>query len=331
MDKNTKKSFLIKTYTKYISTRYVLGLINFNQKSSLLKSYWNSFYCSQSLVFDDESNTLNTKYCKNRWCITCNRIRTAQLIHSYGYELEAMEDPYFITLTAPTVSSNKLRSRIKEFETEWRGIMRQVRNEKTAKNPIFREFRGIRKMECTLRPNDHYHYHYHIIIDGKKQGEWILNQWLKRIPNTSRKAQDIRKADQGSWKELFKYFTKLLSKDDGLFKDDKSMKKRAFSEFKRNDFLFRTLKGKRVFQPFGGIKKASEEITDELIQKLERPDEFLGKFWQWQETHWLSELEEVLCDYMPTKATQILLRYTPKSKDEVPKYERMDTNKMPTK
>jgi len=263
--------------------------------------------------------------------MTCNRIRTGQLINSYTPELEGMKEPYFVTLTAPTVQEKNLKKRIKYFEDTWRKIMLNVKDQKRNKFPLFSEFRGIRKMECTMRPNNHYHYHYHIIIDGKVQAEYLLSQWLKRVEKSDRKAQDIRPADKGSWKELFKYFTKLLTKDDGLFKDDPLMKKRAFSDFQRNDFLFRSLKGKRVFQPFGGIKKADEEITEALIQKQERPSQFQGEFWQWQNTKWVSELDEVLCNFTTTKATERLLRYTPKDKTEVPKREVADSYYMPEK
>lgn len=310
--KNNQKKLVNKANTKYFSTRIALGLLDSNPKSSLGKAYRITTKCNEDLLYDDETQKLKSFYCKNRWCRTCNRIRTANLINGYLPILDEMKDPQFVTLTAPTVHKKRLKERIKSFEGTWRTIMGQVRNEKKSKNPLFSDFKGIRKMECTLRPQDYYHYHYHVVIDGKTQADWLIDQWLKRIPSAEMGGQDVRPADKKSLKELFKYFTKLTAKDEGLFQT----KERYIGQFQRLDYLFRTLKGKRVYQAFGGVKKISEDIDEQLEQRIERPQGFEGKQWTWIGTTWESELKEILCDYVPSKATLQLLKYAPLQEGE---------------
>jgi hypothetical protein len=69
--------------------------------SPLQKSYINTFFCcSKFYLFVDN---LFSSYCKNRWCLTCNRIKTGGLINKYGSALHSMADPFFVTLTIPNV------------------------------------------------------------------------------------------------------------------------------------------------------------------------------------------------------------------------------------
>jgi hypothetical protein len=301
MRTDTNIKLLKKSRAIYLSVRFSSALLEYNKHSALFYSYTSSYYCSRYLVVDG-NNILKTKYCKNRWCFTCNRIRTAQLINGYQPQLDKIQDKYFVTLTAPTIAGNFLKARIKEFEEQWRKITNLYNQTKP-----FETFKGIRKMECTLRDNDLYHYHYHVIIEGKAQAEWLLNQWLKRFPSAKRQAQDIRAADNGSSMELFKYFTKLISKDTSMFADTH----RTINAFKRLDLVFNALKGKRVFQSFGGLKAVSEAISDELMKDLERPSDKQGKFWKWVEKDWVSEYGELLTGYKPAESIEQLLKHCP--------------------
>lgn len=295
--KNVENSKIYKrNYAKYISRSLAITLRNSNEKSPLRQSYLNTYYCNHNLYVDDNNN-LTGKYCKHRWCILCNRIRTAELINGYLPTIMEMKDKYFVTLTLPTCNGKYLPTRIKEMEEAWRRIMKLNREAK------YFNLNGIRKMECTIRPQGMYHYHYHIIVDGKEQAEWILSQWLKRFNSANKMAQDIRKADDKSVKELFKYFTKLLAKDDGLFKSND----REIKEFKRLDFIFCKIQGKRIFQPFGNIRKISEDII-EIKSTIQRPQGLEGEIWKWVEYTWVSELGELLTNYKPSETTKLLLK-----------------------
>ena len=118
---------------------------------------------------------------------------------------------------------------------------------------------GLRKLECTYNPtrND-YHPHYHLIIKGKRNAEDFLNEWLSRVPKTSYKAQDLRPADNKSSKELFKYFTKVVT----TVKDKKGEVKDRKIYADAMDVIFNDIKGKRTFQNFGF--KAPKVISEDL-------------------------------------------------------------------
>lgn len=236
-----------------------------NENSYIRKGYQNTMYCASVLM--PRERGLTAKYCKNRWCPTCQSIRIATLINGYASQLDEMKDPYFVTLTAPTVPEDELSDRVKEFTRSWSLITGQRYWRMNKPN-------GIRKAECTLRPDGHYHYHYHLIIDGRKHAEWVVFQWLKRNKNSDSKAQDIRPIKRGEYIEIFKYFTKLVSFDK------EAGKERRYVDFKRLNVIFECLKGSRVYQPFGTIKPVKEEIEEiDLIAEVSS-DEYMC-LWRW--------------------------------------------------
>lgn len=244
-----------KQWSKYVSKGISLSLMHFNPKSKLFKSYKNSTYCAETLL-TNEVGKIHTTYCKNRWCLTCNRIKTARLINAYLPQLEELFQPVFVTLTLPTVLGKDLPIRIAEMEKEWRLIYQVTKKVKFKKQ--YQNFKGIRKAECTIRPGGLYHYHFHFIIDGWAEGEWLIAQWQKRFPEANRLAQDIRFADEFSFKELFKY----------AFKSE--VKSNNKNNAKRYDIVFNALKGKRTYQAFGGIRAIEEdfdenELTDSIV------------------------------------------------------------------
>lgn len=284
-----KEKFLKRARAKYITKRFVLAMLEHNPDSVLKQSYLNTLYCNQSL-HRVEDKIIST-YCKNRWCLVCGRIRTANLINSYLSEFEKFSETYFVTLTLPTTPD--LSVRMAEMEAEWRLISELARKLKI-------NFRGVRKKECTLRPDNHYHYHYHIVVDGLEGVSWLVEQWLKRFPQANVKAQDIRKADERSYKELFKYFTKLVTT---------SREGRLIKEFERLDYVFRVLKGKRIFEPFGGVRKVDEDFNDvELKAQLAG---LRGEVWRWAVSDWENEFGDLLCGYEPSEQLLELLRECP--------------------
>lgn len=284
-----KEKFLKRARAKYITRRFVLAMMEHNSDSTLRQSYINTLYCNQSLHKVDDK--IISTYCKNRWCIVCGRIRAANLINGYIAEFEKFDDAHFVTLTLPTTES--LFDRVKEMEAQWRLLIELARKFR------FESFRGLRKKECTLRPDNHYHYHYHVIIDRYDNANWLVKQWLKRFPQANEKAQDIRKADERSYKELFKYFTKLVTTDK---------EGRLIKEFERLDYVFRALKGKRIFEPFG-IRKIDENFDDvELRGQLVG---LRGKVWRWAILDWENEFGDVLCGYEPSEQLLKLLQECP--------------------
>lgn len=250
---------------KHLGYYLACNLYYFNEGSALQKSYQNTIYCASILAPTERG--LSARYCKNRWCPVCQSIRIATLINGYASQLNEMRDPYFVTLTGPTVPEEALTNRIKEFAVAWSLITK-------TKYWGAHKPNGIRKAECTLRPDGHYHYHFHVIIDGRENAEWLINQWLKRIEGSSIKAQDMRPVRQGEYLEIFKYFTKLISTDKSAGKE------RRYIDFKRLNVVFESLKGKRVYQPFGTIKAVREEIDEEQLISEESSEEYM-QLWRW--------------------------------------------------
>lgn len=267
---------------KYMSVNLAYNLLSSNPHSMLKQSYQQTVYCAEIRVEQKtkQGTTLTTKYCKNRWCTFCNRIRTAVLINGYEKPIAEMKDGQFMSLTKDTVTAPNLKASIQFMYDAWRRIMK-------SKEARRRKIKGIRKAECTIRPNARYHYHFHVIIEGLDNAEWLKVQWLKEMGNLSNPAaQHISSINEGTVKELFKYFTKLTAKNGELI------------DYKRMDVIFCALRGKRVYQPFGGIKPVKEEIDDVQIEELKELGELAEGENQEQEeqepevTNWIYEPEK---------------------------------------
>lgn len=260
-----------KQWSKYVSKGISLSLMHFNADSKLFKSYKNSTYCAETLL-TNEVGKIHTTYCKNRWCLTCNRIKTARLINEYLPQLETLFNPVFVTLTLPTIEGEELPERIVEMEKTWRAIYNSTK--KVKYNRTHDIFRGIRKAECTIRPNGHYHYHFHFIIDGWAEGEWLIGQWLRRFPSADRKAQDIRFANEFAFRELFKYAFKA------------EVKSGSKTNAKRYDLVFNALRGKRTYQAFGGIKAVEEDFDEDDLTGAVVLEGMANRIFKWCTDDW---------------------------------------------
>lgn len=229
-----------------------------------------------------EGQKLVTTYCKQRWCAVCNRIRTAKAISGYLPVIRQLPDLYFVTLTKKTVGAVELRGSIDLMQTTWRKITDRARRTRNG-------FEGVRKAECTIRPGGLYHYHFHVIVSGRENAEWLVNQWLKRMKsNADAKAQDVRPADEKSLKEVFKYFTKLTTSSKSG--------ERSLYDYSRMDVIFQAMRGRRVFQPFGGLRIVSEELEDINGQDFDCLEQ-AEQVWQWYSEDWVNDVGECLTGY----------------------------------
>lgn len=272
---------------KYMSNGLALALINSCRESPLLTSYWRTFRC-RDIIEVSEGKT-RSKLCKNRWCLSCQSVRTAQLIEGYKPALAALSQPMFVTLTAPTVPEEFLEDRILQFGNVWRKLMKR-----SVKLGL--RLKGIRKAECTTRPNGQYHYHFHIIVDNSENADWIVTEWLRLLPSARAEGQDVRHCyGDSQLLELFKYFTKLTAKGG------KSGGVEVINP-KRLDVIFRALKGKRVYQPFGGISAVKEEIT-ELDSKVVDVDDGIYE-WLW-------------CDWIDRTSGGLYSGFSPEEEDDI--------------
>ena len=289
---NPRQNLTKRARSKYFARAFILRMVDID--SPLRKSYWNSYHCCDK-VAEMSSGGTSAHFCDARWCLVCNRIRTAKMLNSYLPVLDEWSDKHFVTLTIPNVPADGLSDAIKAMQVEFARIKetfkmqnrRQQRDEKLV---------GLRKLECTYNiARDDYHPHYHVIIQGEQNARDLLAEWLRRFPDAREVAQDIQKADDRSVREMFKYFTKLIAKASGG---------ESVVLPEPLDIIFRVIRGKRTFQSFGFTKpKETEEISDEAMEMAEQIErETVVEVYQWcQEMHdWIGKTtKKKLTGYVP--------------------------------
>src|SRR5580692_9632175 len=172
-------------------------------RSPLEKSYRNTAYCSALL--EQDGGKIRGKYCGQRWCLVCNRVRTARAMTRYLPIVEGWEDKWLVTLTVRNVSGDELPATIAGMIRDTQAIKLGMRRTDGVK------LIALRKLECTYNDQRHdYHPHLHYVVQGKRAAELLVARWMELHPDTAdRKGQDLRPADAGSMREMFKYFTKL--------------------------------------------------------------------------------------------------------------------------
>lgn len=248
-------AWLKKARRKWLGYSVASHLFFKNPNSPLRKSYRNSMYCTDVFTPNpNDGDRPHAHYCKNRWCPTCGAIRTAKLIKGYLPQVEQMKDLWFLTLTRPTCTAEELPEQIKRMGNAFRRI--------THRNKWRKKLHGIRKAECTIRPDGLYHYHFHILIEGKANADYIKKSWLEIFPDCAEEPQKLKKAKPDTVIELFKYFTKLTVKS---YNDRESNGKREIMDYVRMDIIFQAMRGKRIVQSFGRVKPVSEEFTEEEL------------------------------------------------------------------
>ena len=288
---------------KFVGLPIVMALIRLN--SPLKGSYLNSYGCCS--VIEQKDGQLTTRYCKNRWCIPCCRIRAARAIRKYYPHLSAFEDPQFVTLTVPNVKGSHLAAKVGRMKGptgSWamakQAVIRQGRR-------VGFRFQGVCKFEVTYNAGlDSYHPHFHVIVEGQRPARALVRQWLRLNPRAAVSAQDVRPANERSMLEMFKYFTKMTTKGQCI-------------PARNLDVIFRAVRRRRVFQPFGmkGLKSDSEldeefrlDQTTPAIKRLEE-----NLLWHWQQDlhDWIDlKTGDTLTDFEPTKKDrQFVENYDP--------------------
>jgi plasmid rolling circle replication initiator protein Rep len=275
---------------QYFSKKLAQKLTWLGNDSPLYKAYKRTLFDCGSIILQ-EGNKMKSGYCNARWCNTCNRMRTAKLIHAYKSTLEAFKDPYFLTLTFPNVNGSELTQSTKKM------IKNVVLIIKNRRKTI--EINGIRKLETTYNEErDDFHPHFHFIIDGKENAEYVKNEWLKKYKTAQRWSQDIRKADKGSIIELFKYTTKLVSKS----------KKEINIWVYALDTIFQSMYGSRTFQSFGKVRIVKEDIENLITEEyIDLPSYAESVVWKWEKNDWINMTDgKKLTGYEPSEAMKKL-------------------------
>lgn len=259
----------------------ILGAL-MDLKSELYDHYRKATSCCDKI--DQSDGKLTSRYCNSRACMVCNRIRTAKLLNAYSPLFKHLKNPYFLTLTKPTVVADKLRDGIGETVKQFSKI-----------NDVLRK-RGIkidclRKLECTYSKG-RFHAHLHLIVEGKEIAEMILAEWMKRNPTSSSQGQCLKKANKETLSELFKYVAKPPIKKDGTLN--------AWAL----DRILCAMYRKRTLQPYGLFrsKPVTEDVTPEDATLIVEDQDYDLYVWHQPTLDWIStETGLTLSGHQPTE------------------------------
>lgn len=237
---------------KTITQRLALSLIAIEEKngdSESAKSYWNTFYCQNEVV--TANGRLYGKYCKNRFCTVCNRIRKAQIINTYKPFIELWPDPQFLTLTVKSVSKGRLKQIINSMLNCWRTILRKYKKRGQRGTGI--KLIGIKTLECCFNSVKRtYNPHFHILVPDLATAEIIRREWIARAKPgwVSSKAQEIRKVKntEADLIEVIKYGVKVFMEPDPNKKGIKTDMKIFPAAYRT---ILNAMQGHRIFERFG--------------------------------------------------------------------------------
>jgi hypothetical protein len=284
---DAKANFSKRARVKYLTNALSLRLASLDD-TPLKKSYWNTFYCSS--ILQKKGDQLTSKYCKNRWCLVCSRIRTAQLIKQYLPLLREWADKQFVTLTVPNCSGDDLLPTIDQMKAVFNRIREQIKKQ-YQRGQRDAPLMALRKLECTFNPRRRdYHPHFHLIVRDVAMANELRDLWLHHFPAASWDGQNVKPADDKSVLELFKYFTKLVTSKE---------KEGRIISVGPLDTIFQAITGQRTFQAFNcpTTKETSDEEADELAAELE-----IEATYEWEQaaTDWVDKSTgELLTGYAP--------------------------------
>lgn len=246
-------------------------------------SYWDSFHCVDTIIQGD--GKYKAEYCKKRWCVVCNNIRTGILTNQYKPKLEAWRDPQFLTLTKPKVHAKYVEENyklmVKSFSNAWRRTKRKHGNTE-----------AIRKTETTWKKakkkhliDRDFHTHFHILLDGKEFAETLRLEWMKEYPSCNPKAQLNKPADENSYAELFKYMTKLWKSKEIL----------PYPVYAHHT-IFEAMRNKRIIQCYGGLKPYEEDFENDVATI--NTEDLRNEIFKWEQEikDWVSGSGELLVE-----------------------------------
>ena len=290
-----KKTLTKRAKRKALSYALLMGLIRAAEhdkttgKRSLLQSYWNSYHCT-AVLQRHTCGKVTAKYCKNRWCLVCSAIRTAQNIIQYLPVIESWSNAQLVTLTERNMSADRLSERLKTMHRYCRQIIEGQRL-RVLRGKAVKPVIGIRKLECTYNAlRDDYHPHFHFIVDSLESAEILRSGWLKRNDQAKYNAQDIRPADSTALVELFKYMTKVAVKGEN------GVKRVVYAD--ALNIIYKAMAGRRVVQPFG----VSAQDVGEDPDKVKQGTGAVMSVWNW---------EQAVYDWVDVHSGDLLTGYIP--------------------
>jgi hypothetical protein len=283
---------------KFLTFPIAAGLAGL--RSKLEKSYRNTIYCTAELR--QENGKVTGVYCGNRWCLVCNRIRTARAIRRYSPIISAWVDPHLVTVTLRNVAGPALDATIDAMVEDFQAVKLGMKRTDGVK------LIALRKLECTYNARtDEYHPHFHFVVEGGAAGALLVKRWLERHPDTAdEKAQDCRPCDEKALREMFKYFTKLVAKKRRRVGDDDGQPRSTHVPPFALDTIFQAMHRRRVYQPVGFTVAADVPDDEGDITPDSATDALTAErvTWEWNQraSDWVDgSTGECLSGYEPNE------------------------------
>lgn len=262
-ENNPYKVLVNRANAKFLTQELLLALVEVRNQGLADKGINRALGCGAFIKVSLDG--IKSRFCGNRFCLVCNRIRTAQLYAMYEKPLTSLPDLHFVTLTIKNPTKDKLRACILAMYRDFKLLKDALRKQNI-------KLKGLRKLEITYNDRENtYHPHYHLIISGLNEAENLVQSWLDYNETASYKAQNIKKADESALKELFKYFTKLKSNN-------------SYSEkitISALNHIINSITRVRIFQPVG-IKAQKTPVKQREINQ----EAFEPLFYDWDRDNW---------------------------------------------
>ena len=221
------------------------------------KKLQNSFYCCSQLASYPTKDKAVYLYCKNRLCVTCQKIKAGQIINKIEASGLDFTGWVLVTLTIKSEPLKDLSSTIRKMRDvlkKWR----KVQDKRKIKADAFRSME-ITYNVLTGEPHPHYH-----IICSPEYAQGLTDYWLEHFSDSKDYLQDVRPFN-GNWQEITKYITKLQADYPAKF----------------YSMIYHSMSGFRQYQASGclwGLKidddLEQEPITPELMDRFTYDSEF---------------------------------------------------------
>lgn len=251
--------------------------------SPLHKQYRNTYFCTDTII--KEAGAVTALFCKNRCCIVCARNRSAELIKKYNPILTSWERKHFLTLTIPNVPAIALQATLRNMKKEFSLAVRMINYRRKKQGMVL--VKCLLKTECTYNPEtDNFHPHFHVVTDTYETAQELYLEWIERFKEANPIAQDLKVCDDRAAIELFKYFTKIITKKD----------KERGVDVQALDIIFRASKGVHTFQTYGFkapkldddfADVIENELSDSEREILNRADEVALYSWEQETGDWI--------------------------------------------
>jgi len=252
--------------TKYVGSQLAKALADVAREENdlkFLKQCFNGYFCLHDVVI--KNWIIYGKYCKTRFCPTCNGIRKAEMIKRYHPVLKEWSEPCFLTLTTRSIPAKKLEDRIARQKEVFNRIIDKYEKRHKRKTGI--KLIGLRSHESNFNPQElTYNPHFHIITPNYEIAKTLNIEWLKawgkKASHMGQKIDRVKDVELHLI-ETIKYGAKIFT-DPEMKKGMEGKKYMIFARAYYN--ILRAFESKHLLSSFG-FKLPTETEKKETEKK----------------------------------------------------------------